>query len=415
MGYDQRKILVASEESFNNQDAVTFDDMLPVLAADAGFVSGRSSDRALQPHLFESRAGYLLPRSNGSFTLRSHACGAQVDTASGVLAHNWDSQLLADGLGGGSLAEVGGVAGASATASSLPNRTGTGLRGGIIRVGVAGDGRAEGQAAVMGNPTTSLLTALPAAPNAGDAVRAAIMVYAAQTLGTSKRFLFEWTGTDESPTIQYAFTGCHLESLALEIAENAVPMWTRTYRYAYWREVEVVTPTDDSLEQCDAATTDGGSYILQTVGTATRPDNAERAAASIEIALNFGLTPLFGQVEGLPGCNIRGFARSKPPGEPAGTLRLVHPFDKDLLESYDKDGSDSDLFHFLATLSVGGGTPETEGRHLAIYCPRLYRIGPRLPPFDWNGELYQESLFGMRNGPDVTNALTKSFFRMGIS
>jgi hypothetical protein len=409
--FPQQEIKFADEAVFNEQLS-TWTYMIPVLSVSPSFVSGRMTDRSHQARLFRTRPGYRMPRSGGQITIETFAPGAQVDTASGALAHTWDTKLDADGLGGADLTQVGGVAGATATATSLPNRTGTGLRGGIIRVGQAGDTRAEGQAAVMGNPTTSLLTGLPLAPNATDAVRGCIMLYPKETLGASKRFLVAWA---DNPGMQYIFSGCQLASWGIRIAHGEPPIKFRTYSYAYWREVTEATPSASALEQCDAAVSAGGSYFLEQVGTATRPSNAEREAAEVEITFNLGLTAKVGEVPGLPLCTVLGWVRTKPQGEPAGTLRLVHPKRTGLEASYDKDGSESELFHFLATLSAGGGTAETEGRHVAIYCPRMYRINERVPPTDWSGLQYQTSWFGIDEGPDETNDLTRSFFRIGVS
>lgn len=410
--YNEQEIRFADEDAFNDQSDVSLDYRIPVLAVRPTFASGRSTDRSLQNRLYRTRPGYQMPRADGTFEIEMVLCGAQVDTASGALAHTWQTKLLADALGGSDLTGVGGVAGAGATASSMTNATGTRTRGAIVRVGQAGDGRAEGQAAVIGSPSTALLTALPAAPAAGDVVRACIMLFAKQTLGTSKRFLLAFS---DNPGMQFFFTGCHCAAVAIRITAGDVPTLVLTYRYAYWRDTTVTTPSAATLEQCDAAVSAGGSYFLQALGTATRPDNAEKQASEIDITLNLGLVTKVGEAPGVRLSQVTGYARSKPPGEPAGTLRLVHPYDPALMASYDKDGSDSDFFHFLATLSVGEGTAETEGRHVAIDLPRIYRIGERVPPTEWNTLQYQTSLFALDEGPDETTDLTRSFARAGIS
>lgn len=410
--YAEQEIRFADEDSFNDQSDTSLDYLMPVLSSAPGFVSGRTNDGSLQSKPFKTRPGYRLPRGPGQFSFDMWSCGAGADTATGALAHTAQTRLLSHGLGGEDLTQVGGVAGASATAGSMPNRTGTGLRGGICRVGQAGDGRCEGQATVMGNPTTDLLTELPDVPDAADVIRAAIMLYPKATLGATKRFLCAFAGTTG---MQFLFTGCQLAILGIRIREGEPTRYTFTYNYAYWREFTVATPSGATMEDCDAQNCSGGSWLLQNVGTGTRPTNAENEIAELDITLNLGLAAKPGVTPGLKDCIVGGWVRTKPPGQPAGTLRLVHPYDADLLASWDKDGSDSDAFHFLATLNVGGGTAATEGRSDAIYVPNMFRSGPRMPPFELNGLQYQESMFDLTDGPDNTNELTESFIRIAKS
>jgi hypothetical protein len=409
--YPQQELRFADENVFNEQ-LVSFDYLIPVLAVTPSFVSGRMTDRSLQTRMFHTRPGYRMPRAGGQITIETLACGAQADTKSGALAHTWDTKLDADGLGGSDLTQVGGVAGAGATAAAMANRTGTGLRGGIIRVGQAGDGRAEGQAAVATSPVTDLLTALPAAPSATDEIRASIMLWPRAVMGASKRFCLSFA---DDADMAFIFSGCHLASWGFRIVHGDVPIKVRTYNYAYWRQVSAPSlPASADLAQCDAAVSGGGSYCLQARGTSTRPANAEAQSAEVELTLNLGLAPKFGEVPGVPLCHITDWVRTKPDG-PAGRLRMVHPYDEALFSSYDKDGSDSDYFHWLATLSAGEGTDATEGRHVQLYAPSMYRIEERMPPTPWSDLQYQTSVFGLQEGPDTTTELSRSFFRIGIS
>jgi len=390
----------------------TFTTRIPVLAARPTLQSGRASDNSLQNRLYETRPGYRMPRSGGSFEIEAYLCGSQADTATGALVQTWIHKLIADGLGGSDLVQVGGLAGATATATALPSATGTRVRGAIVRVGQQGDGRALGQAAVIGDPSTSLLTGLPAAPAAGDVVRATLMAYPKDSLATSKRFLL---GFADQPGMQYAFHGCALESLQIRVTHADLPIVTLTYRYTYWRELSGVTiPSAMALENCNTAISAGGSYFFNTVGTATR---ATEAATELDINLNMSLEPIVGQ-GGLAGGlqHITGWVRKKSdPRAPAGTIRMAVPWSQAKATEYDADGSHSIEKHWLGTLSAGSGTPESEGRHVAIYCPRLYMIGER-PSFQpWNDLQYVSTTYAMREGPDVTSDLTRSFIRIGMS
>src|SRR5690606_29267758 len=85
-------------------------------------------------------------------------------------------------------AEGSTVAAGSPTAAEFDVVGGSFAAGQLIRVGALGDGRAEGQAAIIeavdGSKLT-LATALPAAPSAGDVVYAMLQVHAEEAPGNS--------------------------------------------------------------------------------------------------------------------------------------------------------------------------------------------------------------------------------------
>jgi hypothetical protein len=408
--FSELEVQFADETVFNEQ-LTTFDFRIPVLAVRPTFTSGRDTDRSLQNRLFKTRPGYLMPRSVARLEIDFYLGGAQVDTATGALVQTWLHKLIADALGGSDLTQVGGVAGASASATALTNATGTRTRGALVRVGQVGDGRAQGQGAVIGNPNTSLLTGLPAAPNAADVVRACLMAYLDEVPGPTKRFLVAHA---DQPGMQYIFSGCQAESFVVRQVHGDLPVVTIAYVAAYWRDVTISTPTVEALEQCDAAVTAGGSYFLANVGTATRPDPETMKFSEVEVALNMGLTPQLGQNGGTVALShVIGWVRTKDPTAPAGIVTIRRPFRAPT--EYDSDGSQTIYKHLLATLSAGGGTPESEGRHVLWYTPRMYPIGQRPASSDWQGLQYTEEQYALDEGPDNTNDLTLSAFRLGMS
>jgi hypothetical protein len=407
-----QEIQVADESSFCEL-LQTVDYSIPVTEVRVGeYTSGRASDMSRQNRMAKARPGYLMPRSGGSIELDIDLCGANQDTATGALpSTHWLYKLLKDGLGGGNDSEVGGLAGAAATATSMAAVTGTGLRGGIRRVGQKKDGRADGQAAVMGNPTTDMITALPAAPNAGDVVRACLMAYFAEVPGTTKRFIVAHNST-LNPGAQYGFHGCQLENITIKSAMGAVTVLTLRYRYAFWRELSGFTmPSATTPESCNAHVMAGGSVFFQARGTATR---LLIAAHEWTLTLNMGLVPLPGQggVDGLQ--SITGWARTRT-SEFLATLAMTVEFDTAWTTAFDSDGSDANHYHCLHTLSAGEGTAATEGRHAAIYLPDVFQIGPRPTIRNWNDVTMMDLMFGCVEGPDTTNDLTRSVFRIGLS
>lgn len=392
-----------ADESIYSEDVNTITYRIPVVAVRPNFTSGRSTSRAIQNRLAKSDPGYQMPRA-GTIEFDCYGAGANADTATGALTPTWLTKLLGDGLGGSDATEVGGTVSGGSTATSLAFSGATIPRGGIVRVGKKMDGRADGQACRVGNPSTSpatLLTALPAAPNAADVIRAALLSYPAETLGATKRFLFSLADTGA----QYMARGCQMLQPRLRIVHGDLPMWTLAYNVGFWEQVSGVSfPEGAALEDCKPRVSTGGSYHLQAVGTATR---AVRDVATIELALNTQLAMRGGQ--GLRDLQVgTGWDRIAPADQPFGTLTIAVQWNGTDPAAYEADGSDSNLYQFMATLSAGDGTAAGEGRHMGFACPQMYYIGSKPTFMNWNGLVYQPLVFGLTEGPDTTNDLTRA-------
>lgn len=411
--FEQQQLQFADEGSFNDQSSQSMSKTLATLRVDAKLNSGRSTDRSLQTRLWKQRPGYRMVRSC-SLEFDVLSAGAQVDTSSGALAATPLHTLLSNGLGGSDLTGVGGVAGATATTTSFPNGTGTRPRGGLSRVGQAGDGKGEGQGTVWGNPNTALLVAALSAPGATDKLRAALTAYLKEIHLASQRFLLRF---ENDPAMQYILTGLVLNTWGIRYVSGEPPIETFGFLGAYWDETSGLA--EGTEEQCDAHVSAGGSFFLNTVGTATRPTDETPNAYEMELTLNLGLEVEPGEVPGLPLCNTRGFVRKRT-GDVTGQLRLVYPWEDEQGANaggteYDKDGSDSVYKHFLWTSSAGEGTDATEGRHVMAYLPNLFPIGDRPTFREWNGLPAQERVYAITEGTDETTDLSRSAFRFGRS
>lgn len=406
--FSQQRIAFKDEVVFNEQGVETMDFRLPVVDIRFNLVGGRGTSMARQSRLWNTDPGYLLPKSGGSIAIDYLLCGANVDTASGALVQTAQHKLISDALGGSDLTGLGGVAGAGASAISLPAATGTHPRGTIIRVGQAGDGRAEGQATVVGATPAALLTGLPGVPGAADKLRASLMAYFKETLGASKRFLLGWS---HDPALQFLFTGCHCESLSIAFGAD-IAVITQVFRYAYWKK-----PTTPDLAaamtmvDCEAHTNAGGSNFWQTRGTATRATEPESKA---ELTFNMGLQAKQGNVPGLNRCNITGWVRTRQQNAPAATLRILGEWAQTRLTEHGSDGKDTIHKHWLWTNSAGEGTTDTEGRHWSCYAPDLFPIDAPPSPEPWNDLPYEGSFYGLREGPDLTTDLSRSFWRLAL-
>ncbi len=401
------------QETLFCEDVFTFSYRIPVLDVRFPKVSGRATDGSRQNRMSKSRPGHLMSRSGGTFEIDFYLPGAMQDTSSGALpATHWAYLLLKAALGGGDASGVGGVAGATATATALTNGTGTRPRGTITRVGQQLDGRANGQATVIGNPDTALLVGLPAAPSATDKLRASLMAYLdTDQQPPSFRFLVGFRETG----MQYVASGCVPITAQIRVTDGDVTTVTIPFMYGYWEEHTVAIPSAATLLDCDPSIFAGGSYFLQTMGTATRP--ADEAFTGLTININTTVIPVTGQ-GGRKGRlqHMIGFRRSKSsPNDPIATISLQYPWTDDRPAEYDSDGSDSILKHLLITNSAGGGTADSEGRFWSAYAPKMFYIGERPADANVNELPYQSVTFALTDGEDTTNALTSSALRIGLS
>lgn len=407
--FSQMRVAFADEDVFNDQSEETMDYRMPIVDARYSLAGGRGTNMARQSRLWKTDPGYLLPRSNGTVALDFLLCGANRDTATGAMVETAQHKLIAAALGGSEMTGVGGVAGAAATSTSLPNATGTHPRGTIVRVGQAGDGLAEGQATVVGATPTTLLVELPGAPAAGDKLRAALIAYATETLGTSMRIVIGWS---HDPEMQLLFTGCQPETMQISFGSGDVAMVTIVFRYAYWKKPDTSDlAASMTMVDCDAHINAGGSNAWQDLGVATRNTEPE---SKMEITFNMGLVAETGNVEGLPLCNVTGFKRSKQPNVPAATLRVLGKWAETRLEEYMSDGGDTLHKHWLWTNSAGEGTADTEGRHWSCYAPDVYPIEAPPMPEPWNDLPYEGAFYALSEGPDVTSDLSQSYFRIAF-
>lgn len=407
----RQRFIEFKDESVFGELLSTMDFRIPVIDCSLPQpVSDRRTARSIQPRMAGATPGWRMPRT-GSFTVEFYVGGAQVDTASGALVSAPIYKLLADAFGGGDLTQVGGVAGAGASATSMPNATGTRTRGAISRVGVANDGRAGGHAVVWGNPNTDTLVAMAGTPNAGDVIRACKMIYLTETPGPTKRFLVSFTEDPANHT--YVAHGCQASTIEMFFEYGGHVRARITYLYANARRITGYTSVLTEAQN-DCAMIAASSFHLQTVGTATR--TLEESRGSIDMSLNIGLVPITGAGGADPHQPVIGWRRVRTDPEVIGTVRITLPPSTTKPADWALDGAATVFKNALATLSRGEGTAASEGRHVTPFWASLFPYGPEPMIDDWGGGVPSQVVtYAMRTGPDTTNDLTSSAFRMGLS
>ncbi len=394
-----KEIQYAAEGSFaenaSSLSSNTWDKRIPVLEADiSGLTQERIPNAAFQNRQNETLPGHLGVRQ-GTFSFTCYWDG-HAGVTTGSLTETWLQDLLSDALGGGNTAQVGGaVAGSGITVINLgTTHTATLVAGAIVRVGSKGDGKGDGQAAVVGT-APALITALPAAPIATDVIYATQLAYPTETPSATKRFLFGYTGTGE----QWHMVGCQLAGLDFTIGTGQLPTVKLTYRCAYWGRSATSIPSAVALEDCRTAPTAGGSLFVQDVGTTTR---ATFDASEVTLSLDLGLA----NVESVSSSKatyqtITNYVRTRC----IPTVTFKAPWVSTFETLYDTDGSATTHKHILFTCNP------TDGRSVGFYMPRAYIASPKPTVEEINEQSYVPVTFVGREGTTTTNDLTKSAIR----
>jgi hypothetical protein len=311
------------------------------------------------------------------------------------------------GVSGTGLATGTTVTGGTAAIPVLTAATGI-AAGAVVKFGVKGDGRADGQFAAVGSHATNnatLLTALPGAPIATDVVYASRMVYESQTPGTyesitSLRILFV--------TAQQAYLchGCYPTGAGFSVNVGEIPKVRLTYAVSWWEPRSSTLPSAVSVQDHSPAPIAGGSMFLNAVGTSTRATVLARS-----VAFNVGLNNI-----GEPG--VGGYdehqlitGASRAPG--SATLEMTIDSEAAGTDTYgalfDVSENTRSNMHALYTMTTG------DGRATALYFPNLTPVEARPVQFDDSGLLRRRLRFEALTGTTTTSDLTLSPWRLALS
>jgi len=241
------------------------------------------------------------------------------DGGAGSVAQSVFTTMLGNELGDGAGAGTAGttISGTASTANVLGVADATTVSaGGIIRVGVKGDGRGDGQAVAIfatdagpAPDTITLLTNCPAAPTtSGDVVYACINNYHVENAALSS---YRFLGLYSTATHQYLMTGMMLDGLefTIPIGSNALPKIKWRWKGCYWRALTTSFPDTTAIPYHDCAPVAGGSVFINDFGTATR---ATITPSQIDLTIDMHLSPIIGPPNTSGGSrqNVTGYVRS---------------------------------------------------------------------------------------------------------
>lgn len=300
----------------------------------------------------EQHIGVLGPQG-GSFTIDLVLSGHGGTTA-GSLTQTDLHALLQNFLGGGDVGEDGDVVQTASNAYTLTGAVEGWTTHDLIRVGALGDGRAEGQWAVVDNGgAVTLKTALPGTPANPDVIYSALNLYpnevSSQADVTSTRWLIMTSNG------QWVARGCFPQSITfsgLNVGEQ--PRVSLTYGVSRWEDTSETFPSALAKDAKDGAIVAAGSTFVQNLNTVTR---AAYSMRSWDLSIDMQVQPLMGPGGAGQYQTIIGARRTRCAAtfnmvfdaEAAGTTTWADKFDAATWQ------------HVLLSLSV------TDGKALAFY------------------------------------------------
>jgi len=201
--------------------------------------------------------------------------------------------LLSNAIGTGNSDEVGDTVAASPTSSSTFGVTTEVYDShNLLRVGALNDARGGAQWAAVNNGTTmTLLTALPATPNAGDQIYSALNVYPKE--GTSSSDVTSSRWLVQTANNQYKLRGCFPKSVSFKGLEaGEIPTFEVVYGISWWDYASETFPDATATDAKTSSIVSNGSIFVNDVGTVTR---ATYGLRSWSVTIEMNTQPVMGQ------------------------------------------------------------------------------------------------------------------------
>ncbi len=259
-----------------------------------------------------------------------------------------------------------GTATAWTTASS-----GAFTAGGLVRLGVLGDGKGNGQMFPISTCVTTTLTNLVAsdgAPSSSDVVYPVTHMHLPESASAAATSIvglrFRW----RTSNLAMEFHGCWPMSVkagGLNTAE--LPYWEIVWGVSWWRYTATSGVSAVTSNTYNPAPIAAGSFNLADVGTATR---TKRSIRNFGVDINLGVAPLLG-----PG-GVNAYQKVIGAKRTVSTIKVSWVEDADAATATPA----LDGFHTSATgqkkhLMWTGNT--TAGSAIGVYFPSLNICGAR--------------------------------------
>jgi len=342
----------------------------------------------------------------GSFKLRTYLTGHGSTTAGAMSATDLRT-YLALVLGGSSTGPTGDTfTGGTAAAPTTTGATGFSA-GQLGRAGALGDGASEGQWFAVGTHSSNnltLLTALPAAPDASDVMYSSEVVHVTEgptvTALTGVRFLLQTANN------RFLCHGCYPMSASFSgLANGEIPEVEVEWGVSWWEpEASSTWPSVTSVDQFVPAPSAGGSFFFQQVGTVTRQTYTINSFA---LNVGLGIVPIMGPGGANQYQAVIGARRVKDTIGFDFTVEAAAASATPTWWSLWSTGSQK--YHCLYSVSIADGSA------VAFYFPSVCITGDRPTQVDDSGVNRIKVSCTAYTGATTTSDLTLSAMRIGLA
>lgn len=365
-----------------------------------------------------AEADLQVPGAYGFVTFTTtHDLYGHGAATNGALTATQLATLLGHAIGGLNTSQVGGNVTTNSTGpTDLTSTETTIVQGGLLRVGVLGDGRAEGQALVTDDNSSSYVatTAMAGNPTTADDI------FVMQTLfpltddadavitsdgSSTNNTLRVWLATANQ---QYVCRGCAAQSISFEgLNPGELPRVTITWATTHWEPVNLTFPTSGvSNADYAPAPCSGGSFYYQTYGTATR---ATLQVRNVSFTHNTELIPITATGGVHEGQNIVGWRRINRPATLSFDVEALASGTTTYYDYFQTDPLSQVYKHILYTLN------SVDGRAVAMYFPRCRPVGAVPSQSDVDGLNYQTLQFeAVTDTPRAGTDIVQANWKLGL-
>lgn len=287
--------VLAKTETAWGENVATFSTPTRIAITQPIDITGLTHDKVMPDRVVQYRGEsteHIPGVMGGKFTLRGHLHGHGSATTGATSATDLGN-LLAWALGTAATPPAGTTFTGGTATVPLTTASGTVPTGSLIRAGVLGDARGNGQfAATSTHSGTSLnlLTGLGAAPSNGDVMYSAETIHndpSAHSVSESKRFFIATANQ------RFIAHGCFPSALRLgQTNPGQIPFWEIDVESSWFEpEASLTFPVTTTGDVFNPAPNAAGSCFVAAHGTATR---ATLDIRGFSIDIGMGISPVTG-------------------------------------------------------------------------------------------------------------------------
>ncbi len=350
---------------------------------------------------------HILGPMEGSFKTKFWASGHGSTTAGSPTLDAMET-FLGYVFGTAALSATTSTTASAGTATAWTTaNSGAFTAGGLVRLGVLGDGKGNGQMFPISTCVTTTLTNLvasDAAPTSSDVVYPVTHMHLPESASAAATSIVGLRLRWRTSNLAMEFHGCWPMSAKLGGTNTGeLPFWEITWGVSWWRYTATSGVSAVTSNTYNPAPIAAGSLVVNDVGTATRA-SGKRTYRNFTIDIGLGVAPLMG-----PG-GVNAYQKVIGAKRTQSTIKISWVEDADaatatpVLDGYHSSGTKK---HLMWTGST------TAGSAIGAYFPSLNICGARPVQKSDNG-INRIAVEAIANtGATTTSELTLSAMRIG--